>query len=263
MQTIRHCLHSATRRVSPSLCAIAAMFVALVLLAPPASAREASVHWSAATRADKTHLVVPTGKLVQLGLDASTPAAGSLVMIEPVGGLPKGAVLAARTTGASTHATLRWTPARVGQYTLRFRASSPGGSSAPTITYVVDVEAAAHYPRAYSLTDRKRGHWAMVARKVAVHALPSPASRVVTTLGMQTEDGTQNLVLVLSGLDRSRSDTWYRVRLPILPNNSTGWVPASALGKLMTVRTHLYVDLATLTATLERDGRPVFNAIIG
>jgi len=263
MQTIRHRFHSTIRPASSSLCAVAATLVAFVLLAPTASARAGTVEWSAATRAHKPHLVVPSGKPLELALDASTPTAGSLVVIEPVGGLPRDAVLASKPTGTTTHATLRWTPAQVGQYTLAFRASSDGASSAPTITYVVEVEAAAHYPRGYSLTDRKRGHWAMVTRKVAVHSLPNPASRVVTTLGMQTEDGTQNLVLVLSGLDRSRNETWYRVRLPILPNNSTGWVPASALGKLMTVRTHLYIDLARLTATLERDGRPVFRAIIG
>ena len=33
-------------------------------------------------------------------------------------------------------------------------------------------------------------------------------------------------MLILDGVDLSASRTWYHVRLPILPNNSTGWVPA-------------------------------------
>src|SRR5262245_26950249 len=137
MQTIRHRFHSTIRPASSSLCAVAATLVAFVLLAPTASARASTVEWSAATRAHELHLVVPSGKPLELALDASTPTAGSLVVIEPVGGLPRGAVLASETTGATTHATLRWAPAQAGQYTLRFRASSDGESSAPTITYVV------------------------------------------------------------------------------------------------------------------------------
>ena len=61
----------------------------------------------------------------------------------------------------------------------------------------------------------------------------------------------------------SSRETWYRVRLPILPNNSTGWVQARYLGDLFTVHTHLYVDRAHFTATLKRDGRVVFKTIVG
>ncbi|MEY2430380.1 MAG: hypothetical protein QOC92_105, partial [Acidimicrobiaceae bacterium] len=59
------------------------------------------------------------------------------------------------------------------------------------------------------------------------------------------------------------SQSWYHVRLAILPNNSTGWVPKKALGRLYTVHTHLYVDLKTTKATLERNGKVVFKTIIG
>ena len=96
-----------------------------------------------------------------------------------------------------------------------------------------------------------------------MHAQPRQSARVLTTLDTATSDGTQNLVLALNGVDRSPTKKWYRVRLAILPNNSTGWVPASALGKLTTVRTHLYVDRAKLTATLKRDGVTVFKTIVG
>jgi lipoprotein-anchoring transpeptidase ErfK/SrfK len=54
-----------------------------------------------------------------------------------------------------------------------------------------------------------------------------------------------------------------RVRLPILPSNSTGWVPRDALGNLYTVRTHLYVHRASFTATLKRDGRTIFRTRVG
>ena len=119
------------------------------------------------------------------------------------------------------------------------------------------------FPRSYKLTDDRLGHWAVVMKRVAAHAQPSAGSRVMTMLDVATSDGTQNLVLILDGKDVTPTKTWYRVRLPILPNNSTGWVPATALGELNKVNTHLYVDRTKLTATLKRNGVTVFKTIIG
>jgi lipoprotein-anchoring transpeptidase ErfK/SrfK len=50
------------------------------------------------------------------------------------------------------------------------------------------------------------------------------------------------------------------VRLAILPNGSTGWVPRAALGGYVAVRTRLDVDLEHLRATLYRAGRPILRA---
>jgi lipoprotein-anchoring transpeptidase ErfK/SrfK len=54
-----------------------------------------------------------------------------------------------------------------------------------------------------------------------------------------------------------------RVRLAVLPNGTTGWVPRTALGGYATVDTRLDVDLRRLRATLYRAGRPIFQAAIG
>ena len=53
------------------------------------------------------------------------------------------------------------------------------------------------------------------------------------------------------------------VRLPVLPNGTTGWVRRPALGGYGTVDTRLDVDLGRLRATLYRDGRPVLRAAVG
>jgi lipoprotein-anchoring transpeptidase ErfK/SrfK len=119
------------------------------------------------------------------------------------------------------------------------------------------------FPRSYKLTDDRLGHWAVVMKRVAAHAQPWATSRVLTMLDVATSDGTQNLVLILEGKDVTPTKTWYRVRLAILPNNTTGWVPASALGELNSVNTHLYIDRSKLTATLKRNGVTVFKSIIG
>lgn len=103
--------------------------------------------------------------------------------------------------------------------------------------------------------------WAPVSR--AVTALPRPADGApLTSLSTVTPEGTTNLVLVLGSAWR-RGVEWVHVRLPVLPNNTTGWVRRSALGGYRFVTTHLVIDLNRLRATLFSDGRPVFVAPIG
>jgi lipoprotein-anchoring transpeptidase ErfK/SrfK len=53
------------------------------------------------------------------------------------------------------------------------------------------------------------------------------------------------------------------VRLPVLPNNETAWVPRSDLGGYQFVHTMLVVDREHFTATLFDDGRVVFRAPVG
>ena len=96
-----------------------------------------------------------------------------------------------------------------------------------------------------------------------MRAKPGLASRVVTTLPAGTTDGTQNDVLVLSRIDISPRSSWYRVRLPILPNNSTGFVRKRDLSPLFTVHTHLYINRGATSATLKRDGKVVFKTRVG
>lgn len=102
--------------------------------------------------------------------------------------------------------------------------------------------------------------WATVARPVT--ALRAPGGARLATLSTSTPEGTTNLVLVLGSV-RRRGAEWIHVRLPVLPNNTTGWVPRSALGGYHFVSTHLVIDLHRLRATLLRDGRLVFTAPVG
>jgi hypothetical protein len=102
--------------------------------------------------------------------------------------------------------------------------------------------------------------WATVASPAAVGR--TPGGTTVATLGTSTPEGTTNLVLAL-GSTRHGDVEWVHVRLPVLPNNTTGWVPRSALGGYHFVTTHLVVDLRRLRATLWSNGRVVFSAPVG
>ena len=84
----------------------------------------------------------------------------------------------------------------------------------------------------------------------------------LTTLTALTPEGTTNLVLILGDTSQHGRE-WVHIRLPVLPNNTTGWVPRAALGGYQFVTTHLVIDLRRLRATLLRDGHRVFTAPVG
>lgn len=107
-----------------------------------------------------------------------------------------------------------------------------------------------------------RARFAAVLRTVVARSEPSQAAATVAPLERETSERTTNIVLVIGA--RARPDgLWVRVRLPVLPNNRTGWVPRRVLGGYAFVHTHLVVDRSRLTATLFRNGRKVFAAPVG
>ena len=108
----------------------------------------------------------------------------------------------------------------------------------------------------------KRAYFAFVDRAEPARAKPSKSARTVATLTLRTPEDTDDLVLVLDRT-RTRGRTWLRVRLPVRPNNTTGWVPASALSELQPVSTWLRINTKTFRATLVKRGKTVFSAPIG
>jgi lipoprotein-anchoring transpeptidase ErfK/SrfK len=103
--------------------------------------------------------------------------------------------------------------------------------------------------------------WAPVVRPTEARRAPRGDS--IASLSTSTPEGTANVVLVQPGVRVVGSRMWVRVRLPVLPNNTTGWVRRDALGGYGEVRTRLVVDRSELTATLLRNGREIFRAPVG
>ena len=242
----------------PGVVALGAL--ALLLLIPVARGQASTVVWAAPTHPDRFTFTATPGKQLSFVLAAST-STHRTVSIEPAQGLPAGASIGSSNKGRTTRATFRWLPLKPGDYSIGFVAKAGAGASAPVRTYLIRVNP--KYPHSYRLTDERTAHWAPMLEPALVRSQPKRTARVVTRLDTTTPDETRNLVLVLEGLDKSPQETWYRVRLPILPNNSTGWVPGSALGGLVKVNTHVYVDRAKLTLQLKRNGVTVFTTRIG
>jgi hypothetical protein len=124
------------------------------------------------------------------------------------------------------------------------------------------VEPAFAVPEPRTLAGETAATWAPVRRDVDARRRPSVSAPVVARVGARTPEATRNVVQVLARATR-QGRVWVRVRLAALPNGRTGWVPRSALGGYGVVHTHLVVDRAALTATLLRDGKPVFRAPVG
>jgi hypothetical protein len=105
--------------------------------------------------------------------------------------------------------------------------------------------------------------WAALNHAVVARRAPTPDAEPVVRLEARTPEGTTNLVLVLRQHLAVDGTIWDLVRLPTLPNNSTGWLPRSALNGYNFVNTHLYVELRPRRLVLTRRGRVVFTAPIG
>lgn len=105
--------------------------------------------------------------------------------------------------------------------------------------------------------------YAFVLKRAIARRTPSGKARAVARLRLKTQDGTDELLMVLERTHDARGRPWLRVRLPILPNNSTGWVPEEAMGRLRRTRSWLIVDRRRLRATLIRAGKVRFRVRIG
>jgi L,D-transpeptidase catalytic domain len=117
-------------------------------------------------------------------------------------------------------------------------------------------------PRPLRLS-RGIARWAPVLRPAVARALPRPDAPVVARISTRTPEGTTNILLV-TGTRRDRTrGLWLHVRLPVLPNDTTGWVPRAALGGYRFVRTHLVVNLRSLQAILYRGRKVLFRAPVG
>ena len=251
------------RGIVTTIVAAAASAVVATAAASSGGSRapELSLRWSAPTPANGRTFAVEVGTQVAVPL-AATPGAEITAR-----GLPAGAALSRTAAGA----VLRWTPsdAGVGAHPVVIAARKPGTqqytSPRTLFLYGVPLPAAdrSAQPATTLLTSPRVSRWAYVHHPAAVRTKPNGYGRVLTRLKLSTLDGTPNLVLLLAATKDVIGRTWYQVRLPIRPNNTTGWLLAGALGKQHIVRTYLVVDRTLLVATLYRGGAPVFQTRIG
>ena len=88
---------------------------------------------------------------------------------------------------------------------------------------------------------------------------PRPGERATARFGVRNVNGVPTVLGVIGArVGRDCRPTWYRVQLPVKPNEATGWVRATDV-RVGAVRTRVLVDLSERRVTLFREGRPVFS----
>jgi hypothetical protein len=228
-----------------------------------------AVAWKAPTPADGAAFTVTPGSSFTLTLAAASGGGVSDLVRLGTRGLPVGAGFAS-VAGRTGTATVAWTPttSQVGEHVLTFTARTQAGASvfAKPRTFLVFVEPPG--PRGETDPFPLNGpggasRSASVLRGVAARAEPTAASRVVARVHTLTPEHVQNVVLLLAGRVDEHGRYWVRVRLPIRPNGSTGWIPRDALGTIRLAYTRLVIDRSLFTATLYRRGRAVFQTRVG
>jgi len=259
------------RQICATTVALLALLSAMLLIAPSAGARGSAIRspalalsWLAPTPADGKTYTVAVGSRLSLELAAGAEGVPTEIWGS---GLATGAVLNTNA-GAPAKAELEWTPSgpQLGTHVFVFAAGSANGKVAtqPRAIFVQVVPATP--PAAGEVTPIGTNgvyRWAYVLERTAARARPRSSSRVVTHLNVFTGDSTVNLVQLLAQMTDAKGRVWYRVRLPIRPNNSTGWVRGTDLTATRAIRTYLVVYRKLFTATLYRSSRPVFRARIG
>ena len=254
-----------SRHISPLFCGIS---LALLFSGPDAAARVTSLaptSWAPPTPAEGTRLQTAPGDPLRFNLAALAQDSPGATITIGAAGVPPGATF--RTIpGNPAAAGFVWVPrpAQAGRtYSLTFTAQ-PDDQAVPARTRRVDVHVVARKATRFALSSGATAtyRWAFVIRRVVARSAPSRNAAPVARLRLLTPENTTNLVQAIEGR-RTVSGVWVRVRLAVLPNNSTGWVPRRTLGNWRTVRTHLLVDRRRLTLTLYRMGKPVFWARVG
>jgi L,D-transpeptidase catalytic domain len=240
--------------------AFVVLLLAFALGAPGGAPAEEGVLWQGLTPEHKTAFSAGVGRELAIPLEASGPL-GSSTRIA-VDRLPRGARLR-HVSDAPAKATLRWRPTarQIGEYRIVLRASA-GAATAPPITVYIHVGRRA--TRSFRLSN-VNGHSlnARLVRPIGARARPSGSSRVVARLRTLTPEHVPHVLYLLGGTIDADGRYWLRVRLPILPNGSSGWIPRDAVTEIRSVDTHLVIDRARFRATLFRRGRPIFQSIVG
>jgi hypothetical protein len=264
------------RRIS----VVALAVTALTVLAPGAATsakRDAVVSWSGQTPNEGVTVGVSANTMLSVPFSASSGAPEVTVRIRSSSGSPQGAKLHYKD-GNPAHATYTWKPSKrqVGVYRVTFTAASelPVGGATRTLVIRVGrpnrpppgpVAPAGVYPRRYMLSERSTEtyRWAFVRHRTMARTGPSSSARAITPITFRTPELYRNAILVLDAVKYRGGRTWVRIRLAVLPNSSTGWVPRGALTGFSTIHTRMVIDQGALRATLYKRGRPVFSARIG
>ena len=117
-----------------------------------------------------------------------------------------------------------------------------------------------------------RPQWAYIMRKVTARTKPradaapvrDAKGRAVVLTPSVRYTQSANLVLLLRQTTLADGSVWVQARLPMRPNNTTGWLPRDSLGRFRLVTRQLVVDRRNFRASLyDERRRRIWTSRIG
>jgi hypothetical protein len=252
-------MRKALQRTTLALATLTALVAVVTAGAGTTRGPELSLRWHAPTPPDGTAFTVTAGERLKFRL-----AAGSRSLVGHRR-LPAGVSFRA----SSASAKVSWTPTRkqVGEHILTFTARTRDSRAFARprsfLVYVLPVSPAGLHEEFPLGGAKGMSRWTEVYADVVARTGPTGRAKSIVRLQQYTPEGAPNVVQTLSGLINGNGEYWVRVRLPLLPNGRTGWVPRSTLGPYNEIWTHLVIDRKLFTATLYRKGRAIFRTRVG
>jgi hypothetical protein len=105
--------------------------------------------------------------------------------------------------------------------------------------------------------------WAHPIEEVPIYRRPEAHSHKITRTHLLTEDGFEEVYLLLVSHVDSESHTWIEVRIPGRPNGRVGWVRREALGDFHVTHWAIVVNRARRLLTAYYEGHQRFAAPVG
>jgi hypothetical protein len=111
--------------------------------------------------------------------------------------------------------------------------------------------------------ERTLTRWANPNSAAPVRRRPNVRSGRFARLRFYTEYRRPEIYLALARKFDRRGREWVKIRLPRLPNGSTGWVRREELGPYHHVKTRLVINRRRFRASFYRDGKKVWTSRVG
>ena len=111
--------------------------------------------------------------------------------------------------------------------------------------------------------ERTLTRWANPNTRAPVHRAPRESSGTFARLHHYTEYRRPEIYLALKRTVDRFGRQWVKIRLPRLPNGSTGWVRRERLGPFQRVNTRLVINRRRFRASFYRAGKRVWTSPVG
>jgi L,D-transpeptidase catalytic domain len=105
--------------------------------------------------------------------------------------------------------------------------------------------------------------WAYVVRIANIYRSPTISSGRITRLHWYTEDGFNEIYLVLRAHWDSRGREWVKLRIPARPNGQTGWVERNALGRFHLTQFAIVINRKRMRLYYYENGHLIWSAPAG